>query len=277
MSQPKATVREQGEPDASGPLRALQVLETLAGMEQPASLESVAFAMDLPQSKAYRALRSLQAQGYVDHLGRSGYRLGSRAVALASLIGPRPDLLQAARPVISRLSAITSESAALHLRSGAHRVLVLGIESRTRPLGSAVLPGERAPLTTGCSGTAILAYLPAKEATEVINSRPPDQRPTAAALRRIRRDGYALSFSGNHLGLNGIAAPLLDPTDGYPLGSIAIAGDATRLAEPGLRELVQPLSAACAQLAPRLATMLGPNSSQRLVALDVAVQHVVEL
>src|ERR1700684_2550788 len=81
-----------------GHIRALRVLETLAGLEQPASLPTIADKAQLTKTKAYRILRGLQDHGFVDHVGRSGYRIGSRAVALASLIGPRPALLPLSPP-----------------------------------------------------------------------------------------------------------------------------------------------------------------------------------
>ncbi len=75
---------------ADGPLRALRVLETLGGMEQPAGLAGIAAANGLTKTKAYRVLRSLQNEGYVDHVGRSGYRVGSRSIALPPGSGRAP-------------------------------------------------------------------------------------------------------------------------------------------------------------------------------------------
>lgn len=260
-----------------GPLRALHVLETLAGLEQPASLATIAATTRLPKSKAYRTLRSLQEYGFIDHLGHSGYRLGSRSVALASLIGPRPALLRAALPMLNRLALVAGETSSLHLRSGAHRVLVLGAESRSQSVRRPVMIGERAPLTSGCSGTAILAHLPTPEARQILRSRPRhERRPSPSQLSRIRSDGYALSFSDNHVGIHGIAAPLLDPADRYPLGSVAVAGADHRLPAAALRDLAHPLKATCKELAPQLARVLGPNSSERLDALDVTIQDLLE-
>lgn len=255
-------------------LRALRVLERLAGMEQPASLLDIAAATDLSKTKAYRVLRSLQEDGYVDHAGRDGYRIGSRSIALASLIGLRPALLQRARPILTQLAGRVSETVTLHLRSGAYRVLVLGAEPPGSVLHRRVMVGERAPLTSGCSGTSILAFLSDGEADEIIRTHEKlSQRKNLTALiARIRGDGYATSFSSNHVGLNGISAPLLDPETNVPLGSVAIAGPEERLSEPALRKLTPLMLAACTDLAPRLATVLGPNSSVRVESLDVTIQ-----
>ena len=264
-----------GQPDHEGPLRALHVLETLASMPQPASLPAIAERAQLPRSMAYRTLRSLQDRGFIEHAGHGGYRIGSRSVALASLIGPRPALLQRARPVLQRLAVLAS-GAALHLRSGSHRVLVLGVAANNG-VPPEITVGERAPLTSGCSGTSILAHLTPAEIAEITAAGlPGEPRPSPAFLASIRADGYALSFSANHPGLNGIAAPVLDPTNNYPLGSIAIAGADARLQELALRRLSGPLRVACADLAPHLAKLLGPNSSASYAALDVTIQDFLD-
>ncbi len=263
--------------DLDGSVRALRVLEVLAGMEQPAGLPAIASAANLSRTKAYRALRSLEEQRFIDHIGHSGYRLGARSVALAALIGLRPALLRAARPILNRLAVVAGETASLHLRSGDHRVLVLGAEPRGPARREGAVIGERAPLTSGCSGTAMLAHLPPVELADIASHlHRRRRRQSATHLARIRVDGYALSFSDNHSGINGIAAPLQDPSDGYPLGSIAIAGAEARLPESALRALARPLRASCKELAPQLARELGPSASQRLAALDVTIQGLLD-
>ncbi len=258
--------------------RSVRVLEALAGMEQPAPLLDVVAAVGLSKASTYRALRALQDDGYVDHLGRRGYRIGSRAVALGSLLGPRPNLVQRARPVLSRLAATTGETTTLHLRSGEHRVLVLFAEPEAHPHPIEVRLGERAPLTSGCSGRAILAHLSTEQATKVIGShvRGRARARLERELATIRSDGYAMSFSENHVRFHGISAALLDPDDDRPLGSIAIAGIDRRLPEDALRRLARPLNAACRQLAPQLATILGPHSSAGLAALDVTIHTLAD-
>lgn len=251
------------------------MLEVLAGMEQPAQLDQIVVATGLAKSKAYRSLRVLQEEGFIDHVGRDGYRIGSRSLALASLIGPRPALLSVARPILRWLTEVAFETAVLNLRSGSHRVLVLGVEGRDQPIRNAVQVGERAPLTSGASGLSILAYLPAEEAQEVIRGRPRrERRPAMGLLELIRAEGYAMTFSSNHRGISGIAAPLLT-AEGYPLGSIGLGGAEGRLPKARLQQLSDPLRKACKRLAPQLSKLLGPDSSTRLTALDVTIQDFV--
>ncbi len=196
-SQPRAIIRRVER--ESSALRILVVLETLASMEQPATLPDIVEHARLEKFKTYRALRTLQERGFVDHAPGSGYWIGSRSHALASLIGARPAVLRRARPVLGQLAELAGAGAALHLRSGSHRVLVCAVVPRrlSAELAAHRVPvGERAPLTTGCSGTAILAFLPDHEIEAVLASRPPNEpRPSRADLARVRADGYAMSMS----------------------------------------------------------------------------------
>ncbi|MEY9926187.1 DNA-binding IclR family transcriptional regulator [Catenulispora sp. GP43] len=255
---------------ASTALRGLQVLEALAGMRQPASLRAVAERVGLSQSQTFRVLRELELDGYLDHLGRSGYRLAGRSVALAALIGPRPAMLRAIQPVIARLAHLTGEAVVLHLRSGATRVLVLGVPAPSGPiLDPAGVLGERSPLAVGSSGRIILAYLPESTLAglDLAGLSP-------AYLAAIRERGYETSFGENHPGVNGVSAPLLAyredaDEEGEALGSITIAGPAERLSHADFPRVLPMLLAACRDLGPRLASLLGPDLGETVRALDL--------
>jgi DNA-binding IclR family transcriptional regulator len=253
-------------------LRGLQVLEALAGMRQPAPLRAVADRIGLSESQTFRVLRELEREGYLDHLGRSGYRLAGRSVALATLIGPRPALLRAIHPVITRLAHLTGEAVVLHLRSGSTRVLVLGVPAPSGPiLDPAGVLGERSPLAAGSSGRIILAYLPEPELATMDLADV-----TYKHLTTIRERGYETSFGENHPGINGVSAPLLayrtdaegqgDPT---ALGAITIAGPAARLGEADFPRVLPMLLGACRDLGPRLAAILGPDLGETVRALDL--------
>jgi DNA-binding IclR family transcriptional regulator len=245
-------------------LRGLEVLEALAGMRQPASLAAVARRTGLSQAQAFRVLQALERGGYLDHLGRSGYRLGSRSVALSTLIGPRPALLRAVYPALARLATTTHEAVVLHLRSGPDRVLVLGVPAPSGPIRDpAGVLGERSPLAVGASGRVILAQLPP---TEIAALDP--YGISLARIERIRELGYETSYGENHPGINGISAPLL-ADDHTVLGSITIAGPAERLPEAAISRLAGPLIGACQELSPRLASILGPSPGVTLKALDL--------
>lgn len=247
--------------------RGLEVLEVLAGMRQPATLGAIAARVGLSESQTFRVLRALESDGYLDHYGRSGYRIGSRSLALATLVGPRPELLRLVYPVITRLATVSGQAAVLHLRSGASRVLILGVPA---PSGPAREPtgvlGERSPLAVGASGRVILAYLSAAEAAALA---PAPEIPEK--LEAIRARGYETSYQENHPGINGISAPLLAQDDGHQvvLGAISLAGPAQELPEERMESMSRILLAACQELSPRLSRILGPHASATIEALDL--------
>lgn len=261
---------EQPLADKDTLIRGVLVLETLAGMEQPASLSNIAGAMNLSKSSTYRILRSLQSEGFVSHSGRTGYRIAGRSVALASLIGPRPEILVRARPILRRLMSMTSESVMLYLRSGPHRVLILGVEPPAKSGRRPIRIGERAPLVTGCSGRSMLAYLSQREIDNVLNV-PALSRHVPwlrQALATIRENGYGMSFSALYPGINSVGAPLIDPEDGRPLGSMVISGPDNHMHEAVLRMLAPTLMSACSELAPQLAAILGSRPSVPFASMN---------
>jgi DNA-binding IclR family transcriptional regulator len=253
---------------ATTALRGLHILELLAGMRQPATLREISSRAGLSESYTFRLLQALEAEGYLHHLGRVGYRLGSRSVALATVIGPRPAMMRLLYPLVARLATVSGEAAVVHLRAGESRVLVLGVPA---PSGPAVDPagvlGERSPLTAGASGRVILAHLPEAELREFDGL-------DAERLSAIRDRGYETSYGENHSGINGVSVPLLAESD-HParaplvLGSLTVAGPASRMTPQALTSLVPPLRGACRDLGPRLAAVLGPNPGATIAALDL--------
>jgi len=233
-------------------------------MEQPATLHDIASRAELSESYAYRLLRALEVEGFLHHLGRSGYRLGSRSVALATVMGPRPAMIRLMYPVVARLAADSGEAAVVHLRAGGFRVLVLGVPSPSGPVvDPAGVLGERSPLTAGASGRVILAHLSTAElsAFEAVDTD---------SLAVIREQGFAMSFGENHVGVNGISVPMLADAEPWTvLGSLTVAGPASRMTATVMTRLLGPLRRACREITPRLATLLGPNPGATIRALDL--------
>ncbi|WP_308816588.1 IclR family transcriptional regulator [Pseudonocardia alni] len=250
-------------------VRSLVLLETLAGMEQPVTLPALAERLDAPVSRTYRMLRALQHEGFVDHVGRQGYRLGARALGLGALLGPWPELRALARPVLVRLAGRTSLSARLHVRSGHDRVLLLAaVPPHDQDPSWRTRIGERSPLPRGCSGRAILAHLSAAEVAVVLRARPGgDGRALRSELRRIRGDGFALSHADNHAGRRGISVPLRSGS--AVTGALSLSGAQDAVDDDGLRALAGTVLAAAEEIAGPLSAMLGPEGARRRHALDV--------
>jgi IclR family transcriptional regulator, acetate operon repressor len=231
--------------------RALRLLEALAAAGPPRGLDELAETVGLTRSTAYRLLRVLQEESYVERAGAGGYRLGGRFAALAVAALPQLDVYAAARPVLTALARRSGETASLHRRAGDLGLLVLAAESEQHSVRRVAAIGEANPLSRGCSGLAILAGLPPAEQDGVLHRTvPEDERPALrTALDGIRERGYVLSHGANHPGVNGIARGL----PGAAGTSVAVSGPAERWTPERMRELAPALVEATDALADLLA------------------------
>lgn len=121
----------------------------------------LAVAVGLTRPTAYRLLRSLAAEGFVDHdTTTSHWMLGPELFVMGTIAAGRYDVTASAAPFVQRLAALTGESAFLSVRRGDETVCLLR-EEGSFPVRSFVLyEGVRFPLGVASAGLAILSFLP---------------------------------------------------------------------------------------------------------------------
>jgi DNA-binding IclR family transcriptional regulator len=245
--QDDATLPTEGAQTARRALRLLEALAT-SGVDQ--RLDELASSVGLSKSTAYRLLRVLEEELYVEHTAY-GYRLGSRLVGLAAAALPEFDVYVAVRPTLRQLARTTGETVTLHRRVGDLSILVLGEENEEQPLRRVARVGEASPLVRGAVGLSILALLDVADAEQVIErSVPESDRPElAAVLLDIRAAGYVLSHGANHPGVSGVAATIPSTDGRRDATSIAISGPSFRWTEDRMRGVAGELTEACAELA----------------------------
>jgi DNA-binding IclR family transcriptional regulator len=72
-----------------------------------------------------------------------------------------------------------------------------------------------------------------------------------AELARVREDGHAVAVEEYEVGLNAVAAPILDRA-GEVIAAVSVSGPAYRLTEAHLAGLVEPLKAGAAEISRRM-------------------------
>jgi IclR family transcriptional regulator, acetate operon repressor len=231
--------------------RALRLLEALAASGPYPSLDQLAASTGLSKSTAYRLLRVLQDEHYVERAESGGYRLGSRMVGLAAAALPELDLYAAARPILRRLAQRSQETVTLHRRAGDLAILVLAAESEEFSLRRVAQIGEATPLIRGAAGTAILAQTDESDRHAIIqrNVAPSERAALETRLADVRHRGFAVSTGANHPGVHGVAIAVPSTAASARATSIAISGPGFRWTEermeqfaPQLREVVAELS-----------------------------------
>jgi DNA-binding IclR family transcriptional regulator len=243
--------------------KALDILELLAGAEQPMTSREISHDIRLPTSTVHRLLNTLVSRGYVRKDERSHtYAIGLKLLKPKERTLHEANLSQLAQPVLRTLAAETGWTA--HLAILIPDALTYldqwinsgGISLRTRL-------GEIAPLYCTAVGKALLAWLPDDQLTGMI-SRFKFERRTATTitdahalreeLARVRRQGYAEDASESDSSLHCFGAPLRDGT-GTVVAAISITTFADQLDDVKYRTYVQTITRRAAEIS----LLLGDN------------------
>lgn len=236
--------------------RAFLILETLADEAKRLSLMEVSKKTRMDKATCLRFLSSLEDIGVVHREERTRlYELGAKVVLFNSAFLKAYRVEERVRPYLERLVLETEETAFYSIRRGDSRVTLYLQESphQTRTLIDVGIP---VPLTSGCAGRAIMAFLREEEIDLILQKKAiPRLTPWSviepSQIRRkiseILTKGYAVGIRERTPTTNAVAAPVFD-SQGV-IATLAIVGPAERLTKkacekfgPVVRDLAQKLS-----------------------------------
>jgi DNA-binding IclR family transcriptional regulator len=218
------------------------------------SLTEICAKVGVHKSKAFSILNTLQIFGLVQrNVEGRGYSLGPGLIGLSRRFLDNLSAPALAEPLLEELSKKTGATAALGLIAD-RNVFV----ANKRENGSAIVVtmrvGHRFPLTYGCHGKAIAAFLPQNELDDLLKEKKLyfygkpekyDHVRLMEDIERCRRDWYAEDIEETAPRLNAVAAPVLGPGE-YPIGYIVVLGfasaEATREGGPLVAEAGRALS-----------------------------------
>lgn len=225
-------------------LKAIDVLECLAGADRPLSAPEVGRRCRMSRPTAYRFLVTLSNRGYVTGTEDGCYRLGTRVLSLGSSLLNSLDLLQLSNPDLHELSQATHETTHLALLDGSEILYINKVESsQSVRLHSTV--GTRNLLYCTAMGKAVLAFLPAAERNLLLDqiSFTPrtantivDRATLMEHLNLVRERGFAIDDMEGEEGVRCVGAPIFDHT-GRVFAALSISGPAYRLPLSRLLEL----------------------------------------
>ena len=195
--------------------RALDVLEYLSTLTQPAKLSTIAKATDLHVATAQRMLNHLATRGYINHT-EAGYTLGAATLPLAWGFTSQDRLATIAYPLLTNLTHETGFTSSIFVRSGYSRVLTARVEAAS-PLRYQLAIGQRMSLTLG-GGKVFLAYQEPESLAEFIENYEgepltngfQDAKKLKEDLEKTRAQGYYLSSSERDPGTNALTLPIWD-------------------------------------------------------------------
>lgn len=180
--------------------------------------------------------------------------------------GRGPGLITLARKVLDDLNAPTlAEPILEELAQGGETTAALGLITDRSvfvaakregggPVVVTIRLGHRFPLTYGCHGKAIAAFLPDDELGVLLKDRKLyfqgdpaklDLEKSQADIERCRKDWFAEDVGETTPGLNAVASPILGPGN-RPLGYIVVIGlasaEATHRFGPVVADAARELS-----------------------------------
>lgn len=224
-------------------IKALKMLDFF--IEQPElTLPELIKLIELPKPTVHRLLSSLEASGFLVKIKQSShdvrYRMGLKLLELGSYVQEQLDYRKIALPYMEELNKELNEAVHLAILDGYEAVYVEKLESN-RDIRLYNRVGRRSPLHVGSGPKVLFAYLNEEqilEALEIMDFQKftentiTDKESLKTELRKIRSQGYAISWSEQNPEAIGISFPIMD-RNGQVVASLGISTSATRFMHHG--------------------------------------------
>lgn len=199
----------------------------------------------LPKPTVHRLLSSLEACGFLVKVKQSNYdvkyRMGLKLLELGSYVKEQLDYRKIALPHMEKLNKELGEGVHLTVLDGFEAVYIEKVESdRDVRLYNRV--GRRSPLHVGSGPKVLFAFLSEEQILEALETmefkRFTENTITGKGdlkieLKKIRSQGYALSWSEQNPEAIGLSFPIMDHS-GQVVASVGISTFAARFMQHGL-------------------------------------------
>ncbi|MCC7325678.1 MAG: IclR family transcriptional regulator [Burkholderiales bacterium] len=252
-------------------LRAFALLEQVAHVQSPVSLQEMTDAVQLPKPTVYRMLNVLEQSGLIarEPGGRrvvAGPRLARLALDVLmneSAHGPRHAILQ-------RLASEVGETVNLTMLEKGEVVYVDRVESAW-PLRMTLQPGSRVPLHCTASGKLLLALLPTARCRRVLaalelarhtKNTITDRSQLETELASIRRAGLATDNEEYLAGVVCVAVPVI-AHGGRVAACVAVHAPVARMSLARALSIAPALRRAAGALGASFEDGLGADMSRR--------------
>jgi len=237
----------------------LAVLAAVAQLHA-ASVSSLAKQLGMPVATTHRICSELERLGYLQRvpgtrLWTVAHRLvGLAANALAAAVGSLPT-----NAILKRLTEKVGEVSSFAVPSGEEVLYVASVES-PHELTLSFRAGRKAPLFCTSSGRLFLArlddravsrYLMAARRSAFTRYTVTDPRRLLAIIRRVRKQGYAMTKQEYVLHIVGAAVPVVGK-DGTFFGAVSIAAPDVRAGKVRMQGFLPALKSAATRLAEAL-------------------------
>ncbi|MBQ7446191.1 MAG: IclR family transcriptional regulator [Clostridia bacterium] len=217
--------------------------------------------LEVNKSSAYRLLKTLEENGYVEQIGEGGkYALGLKLCKFRERVLDRYEIRAIAHPFLEELNRITGEAAGLSVRKG-DLIYLIDCLSSPQYLGVILQVGDREELHSTAHGKAMFASMPEDEKLRLLKTVPREKHTANTIIgeeelleeaKRNRERGYAIDEEETTLGMRCVAAPVFD-FSGQVVAAIGISGPVDRVR----KEMIPRYAETVCQIAEKISRKLG--------------------
>ncbi len=255
-------------PDSEGlqaVLLALNILEFVAHAQRAVGVTELAKAFETTKSRIHRHLQTLVGAGYLTQEAETErYRVSSRLMALGQTVSEGHELTATARPALRDLRERFGHSIALSVPEGLN-VRIIATVPGSSNVEMGVKPGSLLPLHASAQGKVALAFGDAELLRRLMQQplqaltpqTQTDPIELAADIRLIRQQGWAVAPNESMIGLNTIAAPVLDSRGEY-VGAVAMVDSIQFIPAEPAAELIEAIKAAARKISADLGYRAAP-------------------
>lgn len=246
--------------------RYVSVLRLFSEERADWSVAEMAAVLELPVSTVYRTVREMVATDFLESATAARYRLGACFIEFDRLVRKtdplyrfgtsllRDVVMQARIPCVAFLSRLYDD-----------RVMCIAdYTSAEDGVHTSYERGRPRPLTRGATAKVILAQLPARRLSKLLEGASADTTPVPKSVSKfrdelaaIRKSGYSITRAEVDKKMVGIAAPIT-VMDRALLGSLSLVVPAARLDEMLERRLVLLVVSSAKLLTSELTVQPGP-------------------
>jgi IclR family transcriptional regulator, acetate operon repressor len=230
-------IKNNEKQSGSAALRAFSVLEAVIRADKPVSLDEVASACGLPKPTVYRTLVMLEQAGMLLREPVSKrYTAGPRLSTFALEVLTNSIVRAPAHAILQRLVDEIGETCNVAMLDGTAIVYLDRVETPS-PLRLNLQPGSHVPLHCTSTGKLLLSQLSRSQRQKLIGNGPlqrctentiTDVNLLEQELERFKTDRVATNNEEFHVGMIGVAVPILD-RNGRVCASLAVQAPVVRM------------------------------------------------
>ena len=250
--------------------RASAIIDVIAtSSEDGAGLSEISKATSLNKTTAFNLLATLVVLRFIEQDSKTRrYRLGLRNLELGRIVQDRLHISHVARPILTDLCRRTNETVNLGLPDLLDLVVVDSFQG-SRILHATAYAGWRSLYHCTALGKAFMAQWDSSTRRTVYDSCGlPRQTPNTVTdvdaleeqLAEFRKQGYAVDFEENELGVNGLGAAIVNGL-GEVAAAISIAGSSNRMTADVIEQMAPSLVAAASQISTGMSGGSGARNS----------------